>query len=110
MEIGDSNLVIRVIKPFTEFYNQLISIVLRYGIRNFQSVSSSDFIDAVENSFKNLWRPSLTRPTMAFYDWCKKEGNLEVGELFENLKYDMLQLWETEIINTANHFKRMKNN
>lgn len=108
LEIGNEPLIIRVIKPFTQFYNELISIVLRYGIQNFQTVNSCDFLEAAQNSMKELWKPFLIGPTNSFYEWCKTEGNVDSGELFENLKYSMNELWEAEIINTTNRFKKVK--
>ena len=86
--MGGEDINVRLIKPFKEFYNQLISIALKYGIFNIHTVSPSDFVEAAGHSLKRLWKPCLKVPTEAFYELCKSEatnaGTKETSYLFEN--------------------------
>ena len=110
--MGYDNISFRVIKPYKEFYNELISVALKYGIGNLQTVTVSDFIDAIRHSFGSLWKAELEEPAKAFYNWCKSESEFDNNKgtpgWFENVKYKMSQVWEAEIIQKSNDFKKAK--
>ena len=110
--MGGEDINIRVIKPFKQFYNELVSTAFKYGIYSLHTVNPSDFVDAVAHALKGAWKPSLKVPTETFYELCKTEAadakNREVSHLLESLKYGMQEIWHAEIIQKSNDFKKAK--
>eukprot|EP00831_Metopus_contortus_P050419 TRINITY_DN4239_c0_g2_i2.p1 TRINITY_DN4239_c0_g2~~TRINITY_DN4239_c0_g2_i2.p1 ORF type:complete len:191 (-),score=21.81 TRINITY_DN4239_c0_g2_i2:23-595(-) len=111
-EMGSEKISLRIIKPFKEFYTELISVALRYGIQNLPNLESSDFVDAAEHLLKSIWKPALKGPTEAFFEWVKEEvlsgDNRDSSELFDHLKYQLLRAWDIDVINKSSEFKKIK--
>ena len=107
------NINLRVIKPYKLVYNALISVVLRFGLDNFVTVTQSYYLEIVQHHLGKLWKQELQVPTEAFYEWCqltlkakkKKQG---VVEFFENLYVRINQMWNIDIIERSTSFKRAK--
>jgi hypothetical protein len=86
--------------------------VLKYGLKNLVTVDPEDFVEAVHLSMKKTWRSDLRTPTIAFYElcnvWYKAEVDKNESLAFENVRYNMKQLWEKQIIRKSSKFKKAK--
>ena len=60
---------IRVIMPYSEYYNTLISVVSRFGLVNFLTVNIEDYIKVSKKLLTKIWRSELEAPTKSFYKW-----------------------------------------
>ncbi len=111
-EMGYEEINLRVIKPFKQFYNELVGTALKYGVFNLHTVNSADFVDAAAHAMKTAWKPSLKVPTEAFLELCKSEAaaakSKDISLFFENLKYRLQEVWDAEIIQKSNDFKKAK--
>ena len=103
---------LRIIKPFKYFYNQLITLCLKYRIFDLHMVSCEDFVDAAKHMLGDVWKDSLLEPTKYFYNLCvaeeKKCTSHSEPTFFENVKCQLLQDWNSVIIEKAQQFKRTK--
>lgn len=107
-EMGDSDLNVRVLKPFCRFYNLLAATVFKYGLKNLATVDLEDFVEAINHSMKKEWRSDLKTPIRAFYELCKEEAGKEEYLALENVRYKMRQAWETQIIKRSDKFKKAR--
>ncbi len=103
---------LRVIKPYKRFYNILMSILLKFGIPNLLYVSVADIVEALQHTISDIWRPELSQPAETFCGWCKyllmKKPTCGTAEFFENLKCQMLQAWDSEVVFRASAFHKHK--
>lgn len=106
--MGDNDLNIRILKPYKNFYNLMMSTVLKYGLKNLVTVDPEDFVEAVHHSMKKGWRGDLRAAVIAFYELCKAEANKEESLAFENVRYNMKELWQKQIIRRSIRFKKTK--
>lgn len=88
----------------------MIGIIFKYGISQIHTVDPSDFVEALEHSMGEDWMLTLIKPAETFYNLCKTEIAKEQDTvlLLENIRYSMLSLWEIEIIQKSNCFKKFK--
>ncbi len=112
-EMGLEDVSLRVIKPYKQFYDELVAVALRYGVANLPSVDVADFVDAAQHSMGSLWQKALREPTEAFYAWCTAEaaavgGKGELAGWFEGVKCRMAQAWEADVIQRASDFRKAK--
>ncbi len=112
VEMMYDNINLRVIKPYKQLYNMLIAVILEFGLENIATVSFSDYMDAVKHHIGSMWKPNLKRPVETFYECCRslaaKKKTAVVSEFFEALHCTLMQLWEGEIVQRSNSFKRAK--
>ena len=112
LEMGEEDINLRVLKPFKRFYNQMIATAFKYGVGSIHTVNKEDFVDAVAHSMKDVWTEELRGPAGAFYDILKEEAakaeNRDVSQLFESIRHRMQELWQEDIIERSNSFKKAK--
>ncbi len=111
--MGFENVNMRVIKPYKQFYDELVAVVLRYGVRNLPTVTMEDFVDAAQHSMGSAWQKTLKEPAEAFYGWCKAaamgmDRKSDLSGWFEAVKCRMAQVWEVDVIQKASDFKKAK--
>lgn len=107
------NINMRIIKPYKEFYNTAIRVVFQFGLAHLNTVSASDFVDAVQYHMPKTWKPMLKVPAGALFEWttavlCKLKRPLIITDFFDGLINQMMQYWDAEIIQKSNGFKRAK--
>lgn len=111
-EMGYEDTNIRVIRPFKELYSEMVATALKYGLGNLHTVNPGDFVEAVAHGMGALWKSCLKGPAEAFYEICKAEAVAAKGKdpsfFFENLRYRLQEIWDAEIIQRSNDFKRAK--
>lgn len=104
---------VRIIKPAKEFYNELMTLCLKYGVFDLSFVNCSDFVDAAKHSLNKQWSENLRIPAEHFYKLCVEEAeNCSVtkteDEFFEKVKCRLLHDWNKEILDKTHSFKRKK--
>ena len=106
------NINLRIIKPYKQLYNILISIILTFGIDNLGTLNQTDYVDAVQHKISTIWKPILKQPVEAFYECCRgiaiKRNKQGLPEFFQLVNCKMMQLWDTEIVQQSNNFKKAK--
>lgn len=110
------NVNLRVIKPYKELYNTLISTTLRFGLSDFVTVSLEDYIDAAQHySETTIWTPELRPPAEAFYECCREvalrmgsKRQILVPEFFRRLHGELMLMWEAEVVKPACCFRRAR--
>jgi hypothetical protein len=99
-------------KPYKQLYRMIACVACKFGIESLKTLNESDFSEAVKHHFGIEWKDDFADVTKAFLGWCKKElmnhKQQTMLELFENIRYRMMQLWETEIVQPSAEFKKAK--
>ena len=107
----DEAMNVRVIKPYKQFYNELMTICLKYGVFDLRMVSSSDFLDAAKSVLGKQWKDRLEVPAERFFQICVQEElkctSKKLEDFFERVKCRMLEEWNKEVVNNACKFGKI---
>ena len=102
----------RVIKPYKQFYNTLINVALKFDLNHLSTVTTMDYINAVQYQMAQNWNESLHGPAEYFFACCKKYSkdvkDKGIGRFFEVLRGKLIQTWNLEVILKSESFKRAK--
>jgi len=90
----------------------MASVICRYGFECLLTLAESDFLDNVKHYMGGLWIDQLRNPAITYFEWCKqnfkKQKTHGIIEFFENVKLQMLQAWEIEIVQSSTGFMKAK--
>ena len=105
-------LKLRIIKPYNNFYNTMIRVCLKFGIKNLPHLNFIDYMNSVQYHLGKKWNPNLNGPGEFFLKCCKEASKETkdkiVIKFFESLKTKLMKVWDIEIIKTSSKFKRVK--